>query len=139
LSAPHPIVPLPFIDEAAIEREVQAAVAAATRLSHVDTRRIAAQAAAAARRGIAAGADGIERGAEGLSDGARRMDQEASQLGSQRYRERRIAEAAARGEHLTHDELIALSRSLRDGARGMREGAREMRRTAVDMRRHRSH
>jgi beta-lactamase regulating signal transducer with metallopeptidase domain len=134
-AAPLPVPPVPEIDEAAIERHVQAAVAAATRLARVDTRRIAAEAAAAARRGIAAGAVGIERGAEGLSDGARRMEQEAAELGSQRYRERRIAEAAARGEHLTHEELIALSRDLRDGARGMREGAREMRRAAADMRR----
>jgi beta-lactamase regulating signal transducer with metallopeptidase domain len=134
-AAPFPVPPVPGIDEAAIERHVQAAVAAATRLARVDTRRIAVEAAAAARRGIAAGAVGIEQGAEGLSDGARRMEQEAAELGSQRYRERRIAEAAARGEHLTHEELIELSRDLRDGARGMREGAREMRRAAADMRR----
>ncbi|HEX8654600.1 MAG TPA: M56 family metallopeptidase [Allosphingosinicella sp.] len=134
-ATPHPVPPIPQIDEAAIERHVQAAVAAATRLARVDTRRIAAEAAAAARRGVAAGAVGIERGAEGLRDGARRMEQEAAELGSQRYRERRIAEAAARGERLTHQELIDLSRDLRDGARGMREGAREMRRAAADMRR----
>ncbi|MEA3017663.1 MAG: hypothetical protein QOI38_2385 [Sphingomonadales bacterium] len=135
---PFPVPPVPEIDEAAIERHVQAAVAAATRLARVETRRIAAEAAAAARHGIAAGAAGIEQGAEGLSDGARRMEQEAAELGSQRYRERRIAEAAARGEHLTHEQLIELSRGLRDGARGMREGAREMRRAAADMRRDRS-
>ncbi|HEX8365012.1 MAG TPA: M56 family metallopeptidase [Allosphingosinicella sp.] len=133
--APAPLPPIVDVDEAAIARHVEAAVAVATRMAAVETRRIAAEATAAARRGIAAGAVGIERGAEGLSDGARRMEQEADQLGSARYRERRIAEAAARGEHLTHQELIALSRDLRDGARGMRAGARDMRRAAAEMRR----
>ncbi|HEX8644139.1 MAG TPA: M56 family metallopeptidase [Allosphingosinicella sp.] len=123
---PGPVV-VPHVDTADIERRVEAAVAAAERSGAV--------AEAAARSGIAAGAIGLERGAVGLERGAQQMEREARQLRSRDYRERQIAEAARRGERLTHDQLVDLSRELQEGARGMHEGARDMRRAAAEMRR----
>lgn len=134
-------VVVPEIDQEAIERRVEAAVEAAQRQGRtarahgVDSRRIARQASASARRGIAAGAAGLEQGAAGLENGARQMEREAGLLRSRDYRERRIAEAAQRGERLRHDQLIQLSASLRQGAREMQDGAHEMRRSATQMRR----
>lgn len=130
--AVHPARPV--IDEAALERQIEAAVTAS-----VDSRRIAAQAHASARAGIIAGAAGIEQGAASLEQGARQMEREARALGSRSYRERRIAEAARRGETVTHEELIEAASDLRDGARDMDESAREMRQAAAEMRRARMH
>jgi beta-lactamase regulating signal transducer with metallopeptidase domain len=123
---PGPVV-APPVDTADIERRVEAAVAAAERSGAI--------AEAAARRGIAAGAVGLEQGAVGLERGAQQMEREARQLRSRDYRERQIAQAARRGERLTHDQLVDLSRDLQEGARGMHEGARDMRRAAAEMRR----
>jgi hypothetical protein len=113
-------VAVPYVDEAAIERQVALALAS------VDSHRIAADAARAARHGMATGAAGLEQN-------ARRMELEARLLGSRAYRERRIAEAAGRGQRLGHDDLIEMARGLREGARGMHEGAREMRRSAAEL------
>jgi hypothetical protein len=113
-------VAVPYVDEAAIERQIAAALAS------VDSHRIAADAARAARHGMATGAAGLEQN-------ARRMELEARLLGSRAYRERRIAEAAGRGQQLGHDDLIEMARGLREGARDLHEGAREMRRSAAEM------
>lgn len=126
--AVHPVDPL--IDEAALERQIEAAVAAS-----IDSRRIAAQARASARAGVIAGIAGIEAGAAGLEEGARQMEREARALDSRPYRERRIAASARIGETLTHETLIEVARSLRDSARDMNERAREMRQTAAERRR----
>ena len=53
----------------------------------------------------------------------------------QAYREDVIRRNAARGEHVTHEELLEAAEEMADGAREMREGAREMREAAADMRR----
>jgi beta-lactamase regulating signal transducer with metallopeptidase domain len=89
-----------------------------------------------ARMGMASGATGMERGAEGMERGAQRMEETARRLRSDRaYREREIAQARARGETVTHEQLIEAAQSMQEGAQGMREGAREMREGAERMRR----
>ncbi|MGZ8347077.1 MAG: M56 family metallopeptidase [Allosphingosinicella sp.] len=80
------------------------------------------------------GADGMERGAEGMEHGAQQMEEQAARLEDPGYRERAIARARARGETVTHEELIEAAEGLREGAEGMREGAREMRESAREMR-----
>jgi beta-lactamase regulating signal transducer with metallopeptidase domain len=97
--------------------------------------RISAQARESARRGIAAGAVGMANGARGMENGARGMEAEADRLRSPRYRARKIAEAARRGESVTDAELVALIPKLRHGAEGLRRGAENMRRSAERMRR----
>ncbi|HEX8526880.1 M56 family metallopeptidase [Allosphingosinicella sp.] len=131
----------PHIDEAEIERRVEAALRESGRFREIAvansdrSREIGEHAARAARNGIAAGAVGMERGAEGMEQGARNMEQEARRLRSRDYRERKIAEAARRGERLSHEQLIEMADGLREGSRDMMEGARDMRRAAAEMRR----
>jgi beta-lactamase regulating signal transducer with metallopeptidase domain len=83
---------------------------------------------------MAHGATGMMRGADGMESGARRMEVEADRLEDPDYRERAIARARARGETVTHEDLIEAAVGLREGAEGMREGAREMREAAREMR-----
>jgi len=45
-----------------------------------------------------------------------------------------IAREAARGHHVTHEQLIEAADGMEEGARGMREGAREMREAGQRMR-----
>lgn len=119
-------------------REAQEAQREALR--HIDTGRIAREAAAQSQRQVRismrSGADGMMRGAEGMERGARQMDEEAERLRSPEYREREIARAAAReGRRLTHQELIDMIPKLHKAAEGMRRGAVDMRRSAEKMRR----
>lgn len=98
---------------------------------------IAAQASRAAAAGLRAGAEGMLKGADSMEAGARQMEQTAVNLQTREFREKQIAQAAARGQRLTHEELIAAIPGMREGAQGMREGAREMREGAEEMRRQR--
>jgi len=84
---------------------------------------------------MAHGADGMLRGAEGMEAGARRMERDAARLEERDYRERAIARARARGETVSHEQLIEAARGLREGAEGLREGAQGMRESAERMRR----
>lgn len=83
---------------------------------------------------MANGADGMERGADGMERGARQMEEAAERLQDRDYREREIARARARGETVTHEDLLEAADGLREGAEGMREGAQQMRQSARDMR-----
>jgi len=87
-----------------------------------------------ARVSMAHGAAGMENGAQGMERGAVHMEQEARQLRNRDHRERIIARERARGETVTHEELLEAAEGLQDGAEGMREGAREMREAARRMR-----
>ncbi|HEV2867199.1 MAG TPA: hypothetical protein VGX37_11865, partial [Allosphingosinicella sp.] len=89
---------------------------------------------AAAHAGIVAGAEGMLRGAEGMERGARNMEREADRLLDRDYRERQIARARARGETVTHEDLLEAAEGLREGAEGLREGAQDMRESAAEMR-----
>lgn len=97
--------------------------------------RLAVQAKKHAAASMAAGAKSMMNGANSMEDGARQMDREAAKLHDRQHREMRIAEAAARGQRLTHEKLIASIPELKEGAREMREGAKEMRVGAEEMRR----
>lgn len=117
-------------DRERVRREVRSAVERSRRVVLVDHARIAA-AVADARRAAAiaprAAAMSMAHGADGLEAGARIMERQAEQLRDRSYRERLIARAAARGETVTHENLLHAAHGLAEGARGMREGAREMR------------
>jgi len=139
-------------DRERVNREVRRAVAQAraqvaqarVRIAQVDRTRIEAavreahRAAQAAPQAIAvamaSGADGMISGAAGMEAGARRMEEQARQFRDRAYRERVIAREAARGHHVTHDDLIEAADGMEEGARGMREGAREMREAGQRMR-----
>jgi beta-lactamase regulating signal transducer with metallopeptidase domain len=140
------------IDQEAIERAAEAAEEAAERAADhaeriaeraaIDAERIAAHADQIAARAMksaraaqAAGADSMMKGAASMEAGARQMDQAAINLRSKDYREREIARAAARGQRVTHEDLLRAIPEMQQGAREMREGAREMRAGAADMRR----
>jgi beta-lactamase regulating signal transducer with metallopeptidase domain len=131
---------------AEIAAEVRAAVHASASAVHADliairvareTERAMAASERSFRRGMEQGANGMERGALSMEAGARHMREEAERLRSRDYRERKIAEAAARGRTVTHEELIEAISDLKDGSRDMIEGASEMRREAAEMRRQR--
>lgn len=116
----------------------QAQVSAAMERAR-ESQRVAARAQAEAQRQVRYsmmhGADGMERGADGMERGADRMEETARLLRTDRdYRERQIARARARGETVTHEQLIDAADDMREGAQGMREGAREMRESARRMR-----
>jgi beta-lactamase regulating signal transducer with metallopeptidase domain len=134
--APRPPRP-PLVDGALIEAEVERAVAEAMRsvdIAEVSSR-AAGHAAAAVVAGMKHGAAGMEAGARGMEAGAERMRSEAARLkGSKAYRDDVIRREAARGERVTHEELLEAAGEMEDGAREMREGAREMREAARDMR-----
>ncbi|PSJ40494.1 M56 family metallopeptidase [Allosphingosinicella deserti] len=137
--------PEPIIDEKAIQAEVDAAVADAMRTSvtvridaeriAANAERIAADAQRAAETALAGSAHGMLAGADGMDRGAEKMRAEARKLRNRDYREREIARQAARGHHVTHDDLLEAADGMEEGAEGMREGAREMRQAAKEMRR----
>lgn len=134
--APRPPRP-PLVDGALIEAEVERAVAEAMRAVDIAevSSRAAGQAAAAVVAGMKHGAAGMEAGARSMETGAERMRSEAARLKSSKaYREEVIRRNAARGERVTHDDLLKAAGEMEDGAREMREGAREMREAARDMR-----
>ncbi|HEX8655608.1 MAG TPA: M56 family metallopeptidase [Allosphingosinicella sp.] len=127
----------PYFDGALIEAEVQRAVAEAMRAVDIAevASRAAGEAAAAVVAGMKHGAAGMEAGARGMETGAERMRSEAAKLKSSKaYRDDVIRRNAARGERVTHEELLKAADEMEDGAREMREGAREMREAAKEMR-----
>jgi beta-lactamase regulating signal transducer with metallopeptidase domain len=133
---PHPPRP-PYVDGAAIEAEVERAVAEAMR--SVDISAVASRAAGEAAGAVVAamkhGAVGMEAGARSMEAGAERMRAEAARLKSSKaYREDVIRRNAARGERVTHEQLLEAADEMEDGVEDMREGAREMRQAAKDMR-----
>jgi beta-lactamase regulating signal transducer with metallopeptidase domain len=129
-------------DRERVRREVRRAVAQA-RSVHVDRARIevavrqaqraAAMAPQAVALSMAHGAAGMARGADGMEAGAHRMEEQAAHFRDRSYREQVIAREAARGHHVTHEQLIEAADGLQEGARGMRDGAREMREAARHM------
>ena len=137
-----------YVDGAAIAE----AVAEAQREAHEGAREAAIEAARAvresrheirrahaeAKRSMAAGAADMERGADEMERGAKEMRKEASKIRtSHAYREKLIAEEAARGETITHADLFKAADGLESGSKGMIEGAKGMRRGAAEMRRQR--
>jgi beta-lactamase regulating signal transducer with metallopeptidase domain len=126
----HPAHETRGVSDAEIERAVKQA--------QREARHAAAEAQRAtkeAMRGLSQGAKGMEEGAKGMEDGARQMRDEARKLRSKSYRDEQIAKAAARGETVTHEDLLEAADGLQEGSEGMIEGAREMREAAAKMRR----
>ena len=107
-------------------REIQVAMREAQRAMREVPRTVALS--------MAHSADGMMRGADGMERGARGMEEEAGRLQDRDYREQQIARARARGETVTHEQLLEAAEGLREGAQGMREGAQEMREAARQMR-----
>lgn len=137
---PHP--PHPVIDADAIAAEVEAAVAEAHKsaevarahaIAGIDHKAIEAQVRRSVREGLADGARNMRHGATGMDRGAENMAREAAKLRNREYREREIARAAARGDRVTHEDLLEASEELAEGAREMRRAADEMRREADQM------
>jgi beta-lactamase regulating signal transducer with metallopeptidase domain len=127
----------PHFGGAVIEAEVERAVAEAMRSVDIGavSSRAAGEAAAAVVAAMKHGAVGMEAGARSMEAGAERMRAEAAKLRSSKaYREDVIRRNAARGERVTHEELLKAADEMEDGAREMREGAREMRGAAKEMR-----
>lgn len=100
-----------------------------------NARAVARQAHAEARRGLAMGADDMDDAARDMEEGAKDLVKEAARLESHSYREKQIAKAVARGETVTHEDLLNAIPKMRDGAKGMRKGAQDMRKNAARMRR----
>jgi Zn-dependent protease with chaperone function len=132
-------------ERARIAGEVRRAVAQArVQVAQVDRAEIAAavrearQAAQAAPRAVAmamaSAGEGMASGAAGMEAGARQMEEQARRFRDRGYREQVIAREAARGHHVTHEQLIEAADGMEEGARGMREGAREMREAGQRMR-----
>lgn len=88
------------------------------------------------RSGVAAGARGMVRGAEGMERAAAAMEEQARRFRDRDERERIVARQRARGQDVTHEELLAAAGQMEEGAREMRRGAREMRRTVRAMTTH---
>ena len=137
---PHP--PHPVIDADAIAAEVEAAVAEAHKsaevarahaIAGIDHKAIEAEVRRAVRHGLSDGARNMRHGATGMDAGAENMAREAAKLRNREYREREIARAAARGDRVTHEELLEAAEELAEGAREMRDAAKEMRRDADEM------
>ncbi len=104
-------VPHIRIDERRIERQVERAVLQA-------------------QRAHAHGSRSMEHGAAQMERGAERMAATALRFRNPEERERAIARARARGETLTHEQLIEAAENMEEGARGLREGARGLREAA---------
>ncbi|HZG07536.1 MAG TPA: M56 family metallopeptidase [Allosphingosinicella sp.] len=151
-AAPHPPEPprpprpshRVHVDAEAIAVQVEAAVAEAHKsaavvrahaLANIDAKAIERQVRHSVRAGLADGARGLQQGAVGMEQGADSMAREAARLRDRGHREREIARAAARGDTVTHEELLDAAREMAAGAREMREAAREMHREAEEMRR----
>lgn len=126
----------PYVDGALIEAEVERAVAEAMRSVDIAavSSQAAGEAAAAVVAGMKHGAVGMETGARSLELSAARMLAQADRFRSRDYREAEIRRQAARGERVTHEQLIEAAGEMEDGAKEMREGAREMREAAKEMR-----
>jgi bla regulator protein blaR1 len=110
------------------------------RRATLEAQRATREAMREVERSKAHGAGGMEAGARSMEAGAKEMAETAHKLRtSKAYREKQIAEAAARGEHVTHEELIEAADGLEEGSHGLREGARGMREAAAEMRGHNIH
>jgi len=112
--------------QAVSRREIRLAMREARRVARDVPRQVAAS--------MARGADGMMRGADGMERGAANMERESQRLQDRDYRERQIARARARGETVTHEQLLEAAEGMREGAQGMREGAQDMREAAREMR-----
>ncbi len=106
---------LPRIDHAALQERIRASLPSQEQLQQQIRASIAAS-----RHSMAAGAAGMEQGAA-------RMEAQARRFRDRNERERIIAEQRARGETVTHEDLLEAADGMEQGARGMREGARQMR------------
>ena len=73
----------------------------------------------------------MRRGADSMEEGADQMRVEARRLHDPAYREQVIADNRARGNDVTHAELIALSRRMPGQADDMERSARRMREQAA--------
>lgn len=123
------------VEVSAAMREAQRAMAESHR-AMAESRRVIALVPRTVAVSMARGADGMEQGAAQMEQGAARMEETARRLRTDRaYREEQIARARARGETVTHEQLIEAADDMTEGAEGMREGAREMRQAAGRMRR----
>ncbi|MBA3677335.1 MAG: hypothetical protein H0W74_08030 [Sphingosinicella sp.] len=126
-------------EAAAVSRvEVSAAIRQARREARnatMEAQRATREAMREVERSKSHGAVGLEAGARDMEAGAREMAQAAHKLRtSKAFREKQIAEAAARGKHVTHEELIEAADGLEDGSEGLRDGAQGMREAAAEMR-----
>ncbi|HEX9964618.1 MAG TPA: M56 family metallopeptidase [Allosphingosinicella sp.] len=131
---PRPPRP-PYVDEAAIEAQVEAAVAEAMRSVEASTADIGPNVERAVAAAMAGSSAGMDAGAKGMEDGARQMRAEAARLKSSKaYRDDVIRRNAARGERVTHEALLEAADEMADGAGEMLDGAREMREAAREMR-----
>lgn len=141
-----PGAPRELVDADAIAAEVSATVAEALRSAEVaratahaavriDEKAIEEEVRRSVASGLADGARNMRHGAAGMDRGAEEMAREAAKLRDRSYREREIARAAARGDRVTHEDLLEAADDLAQGSREMREAAREMRREADKMRR----
>jgi beta-lactamase regulating signal transducer with metallopeptidase domain len=126
----------PQVDGALIEAEVGRAVAEAMRSVDIDaiSSQAAGEAAAAVVAAMKHGAIGMEAGARSMELSATRMLAQADRFRDRGFRESEIRRQAARGERVTHEQLLKAADEMEKGAREMREGAREMREAAADMR-----
>ena len=125
------------VDSADIQRRVREAQRTRVVVPRAEierARREAERAGRTVRVSMAHGAEGMMRGAAGMERGAQNMIEESRRLRDRDYRERQIARARARGETVTHEDLLEAAEGLQEGAEGMREGAREMREAAERMR-----
>ncbi|HEX8448939.1 MAG TPA: M56 family metallopeptidase [Allosphingosinicella sp.] len=126
----------PYVDGALIEAEVERAVAEAMRSVDIAalSSQVSGEAAAAVVAGLKHGAIGMETGARTMELSAARMLAQAERFRDRDYRESEIRRQAARGERVTHEELLEAAEEMEDGAREMQDGAREMREAAKEMR-----
>lgn len=119
------------------EREIENAVAEAARAAAImetEAERAVELAMREVRVELSRAADEMLRGADEMEGGADEMESEAEKLRSREYREKIIAEHAARGRTVTHEELIGAIEKMQEGAREMRKGAVEMRQGAEEIR-----
>lgn len=124
-----------YVDEAAIEAQVQAAVAEASRAVDAAAADIGPRVERAVAAALAKSSVGMEAGARRMEEGARRMRAEAAKLKSSKaFRDEQIRRHAARGERVTHEELLEAADDMAEGADDMIDGAREMREAAAEMR-----
>jgi beta-lactamase regulating signal transducer with metallopeptidase domain len=123
------------VEAAVAEAHKSAAVVRAHAIANIDTKAIERQVRHSVRAGLADGARSLQHGAIGMEQGAESMAREAARLRDRGHREREIARAAARGDSVTHEELLDAAKEMAAGAREMREAAREMHREAEEMRR----
>ncbi|MEA3053275.1 MAG: hypothetical protein QOG72_2178 [Sphingomonadales bacterium] len=124
----------PYVDEAAIDAEVEASVAEAMRTVDAVTDNIGPTVERAVAAAMAGSAAGMETGARSMESSAARMRAQAERFRDPAYRAEQIRKEAARGRHVTDEDLREAAEDMEEGARDMLDGAREMREAAADMR-----